>query len=264
MVAEEDRCLACKQPESLTAHALKCWSKVIKGVWSLIVWSTLQRLYISFKSFKLFADHWLRLWQSHGWSRFELARNLTESAGNMLGPLLIAYSLLGGICEHVNINFAWLKYIIYKSFVAQVLRDFCVFTLNGHEFLLSSGQTTQTTMQFDLLNLTCGSNPKERSKKCTKCTKCTLPEFLLFCLIPPEVEGSFSPTSGRRLEKPGAIARSCATAEHWQSIQASHGFTIHRRLRPWAGLARRYLSHVSAVCQYGVHQRVLRTLEDQT
>ena len=43
----------------------------------------------------------------------------------------------------------------YKSFVATDLGDFCVFTLNGQEFLLSSGQTTQMMMQCDLLNLTC-------------------------------------------------------------------------------------------------------------
>lgn len=179
MVAEEDRCLACKQPESLTAHALKCWSKVIKGVWSLIVWSTLQRLYISFKSFKLFcrsltktvAEPWL------------VTLRTCEKPQRVQVICLDPFDRIfapGGICEHVNINFAWLKYIIYKSFVAQVLRDFCVFTLNGQEFLLSSGQTTQTTMQFDLLNLTCGSNPKERSKKCTKSLSALFPSFCCF------------------------------------------------------------------------------------
>lgn len=117
----------------------------------------------------------------------------------------------------------------------------------------------QTTMQFDLLNLTCGSNPKERSKKCTKCT---LPEFLVFCLIPPEVEGSFSPTSGRRLEKPGAIARSCATGS--RALAEHSGFTwLHNSQTSTAlGRAGKALSQprVCGVSIWSKHQRVLRTL----
>ena len=84
------------------------------------------------------------------------------------------------------------------------------------------------------------SNPKEVRSALFPSVCC----FVEFC--PQPEEGSFSPTSGRRLEKPGAIARSCSakgSAFGTHGDSRFHNSQIFTGRLPWAGLARRYLSH---------------------